>query len=434
MFFYVIIFILVFLIIFSFSFFFLILKELIIDNLYLIIPAICIGLWAYYSLLLINEAYYRDFKVFYRAGKQFLSNPGKLYDISGFVYMPIMAIFFAFSISTFPFSIAYYIFFFINYIWGVLSIREYNKILILKDIKEKFHRFLFLIIISNGNYVAFQFLFNQTKYLLFVIFLFIIRRELQFNKEGNIKNLKFYLINYGLFVFAIGMAPYFIFLLIIYMFHNIPLKEFFYKENIKEYSIVIIMFIAQNFLFIIYISQFFIFINFYFVEHQRVQGIQRLLYLRGLIVVTPQFMAFLTILFTIILIVISLILSFNSRILIEEKFGLFCLAFIFLGVFSHQIYLYLLLFSFVLLLYVPYLNQTVNGIEFIKSNKIVILGLVSIIEIFNDFITFNLNPKRDEYLFIILYNSKLIFLLSIIMISLILSIQKKNRNLNTIVA
>ena len=235
----VITFLLVFLIIFSIFFLFLIkreiIKDIIISNLYIIIPAICILLWALHALYDTEfKSHSIDFKDFYNAGQQVFIDPLRIYD-SGFVYMPNMAFFFAISIALYPFSIAYKIFLIFNYVCALLVLKEYDKVLVMMDVKQKIQRFTFLMIISNGIYVYDQFFANQTKYLLFLLLIFILRREIQYNMQEKIKDLKFYLINYGLFILVIGMAPYFIFIFLIYIFQDIRIKELFDKVNIKKY-------------------------------------------------------------------------------------------------------------------------------------------------------------------------------------------------------
>jgi len=215
-----------FLLVFIVSFICLMKRVYIIDNLYLIIPAICIVLWAIFSLIHSNFSYISvDFMVFYRSGQIILHNPKLLYEDDRFLYMPSFAILFAISLSLLPVSISVIVFLLINYFMAVLSLLEYNKILTLMNLKEKIHRFLLLMIISNGFFVYYQFVFNQTKYILFFLILVVIRRELQSKKKIKIKDLKYFFINYSIFAFAIGIAPYFLFLLLIYIFHDIPYKS-----------------------------------------------------------------------------------------------------------------------------------------------------------------------------------------------------------------
>jgi len=78
----IVIFILVFFLVFSVSLFCLIKTDLILENYHLIIPSICISLWAFYYLLQVNfvHPHYWDFEVFYKSGKRVLNNPLTLYE------------------------------------------------------------------------------------------------------------------------------------------------------------------------------------------------------------------------------------------------------------------------------------------------------------------------------------------------------------------
>ncbi|MFX1443338.1 MAG: hypothetical protein ACFFHV_07995 [Promethearchaeota archaeon] len=362
-----------------------------------------------------------DFQIFYDSGRQIFINPANLYNVRGFRYMPSFAMLFAVSISLIPYKEAYYIFFIINYILGVISIIEFNKILSLMNIKKKSNRAIFLLIISNGYFVYYQFYFNQSKYLTFVILLFILRRELQFRIEEKPKELNFYIINYGLIVFAIGMAPYFIFFLLIYLFQDIPRKDIFKRESRRKYLIIIIWFILQNILFLIYPFQIISFLD-GFNRPQRRPNYFKIIYLREWIELSPNEIKNFTILFSIILFIVTLILMFNDKLLIEEKFGYFAIAYILIGVFSYTFLLGLILYSFVLLLFAPHLSENYKGIEFITKNRIVIIGISSILAIFfawSSLILYNFIPGLKEYPMIIFYYLRWVFLLSIMIYSLI---------------
>ena len=430
MFLYVLIFVLFFFLFFIISYFCIFKRKLIIDNLYLIIPSICIGLWALYALIYCDFTPIKsDFYVFYSSGKQIFLNPSKLYNVSGYYYMPSFAVLFAISLSLLPLDTAYSTFFIINYILGVLTIRDFNKILIFMNVKEKIHRFMFLIIISNGYFVFHQFYFNQSKYLTFLIFLFIIRRELQYKKEENKKDLKYYLLNYGLFVFAIAMSPYFIFFLLIYIFQDIPKNELFKIENVKKYSIAISMFLIQNILFIIFPQLLFEFIDGFYRPTRKPEYL-KLLYLREWVKLSASYIRILSILFSIILSIITIILIFNNKLNIEVKFGYFAIAYIFIGIFSYDFLLGLILYPLVILLFVPYLNENYSSFEFFKSNRILLLGLASILGIFfawSTFIIFDFIPGLQDFPLIIFFYLRWIFLLSIMMISLIFLKFKKNK-------
>lgn len=48
------------------------------------------------------------------------------------------------------------------------------------------------------------------------------------------------------------MTPYLIFLLLIYIFYDIPKEDLFKKDNLITYCVVLFMFLSQNILFFIY--------------------------------------------------------------------------------------------------------------------------------------------------------------------------------------
>jgi len=301
-----------------------------------------------------------DFKVFYNAGRKILVNPADLYSVSRFLYMPSFAIFFAFTFSLLPYRISFYTFYFINYLSGVFAILEFNRILILMDVKRKAHRFIFLIIISNGYLLWVIFYLNHFKFIMFLILLFIIRREIQYRKEDKKKNSQYYILTYGLFIFMLGMSPYFIFLLFIFLFQEIKLKELFKKDNLKIYFIIIIWFIIQNITFILYPSQIFEFFKGFNRPAEEVRGAYPL-YLKDFLDVKDYEMRVISYVFTGILVVITLILILNRTQNIEYKFGFFLLAFLFFGIISHPPLIAYICCSFVLFLFVPFLEQGEKG-------------------------------------------------------------------------
>ena len=433
---YIIIFVLFFSLFFIISILCLFKLELLKYNLYLIIPSLCIGFWALYALIDCNfNPIMWDFYIFYNSGKKILKNPAKLYKDPGYLYMPSFALLFASSLSLFPLNIAYSIFFIINYILGVLSIREFNKILIFMNVKESIHRFLFLLIISNGYFIYRQFQTNQTKYIILVIFLFIIRRELQFNIYQLEKDLKYFLINYNLFIFALAVAPNFLFLLLIIIFLDIPRNELFKKENLKKYSIVFLVFIIQNFLFIIFPNLIFDFIDGFNRPSEFHDNVE-LLYLRGWLDISARNVRYLLISSIIILFLISLILSFNNKLQIEEKFGYYALAYLFIGVHGSSRKLPIVLLPLILILFVPYLNQDLKGIEFIKRNSILLIGLLSItlisfLSYYN--VLYDMNPNYQESPLVILDNLKYIIVFTTMMISLIFLKYKEYKAQNFII-
>lgn len=399
------------------------------ENLYLIIPSICIGLWALLNLVRVNFnlVYPQDFAVFYKSGKQIFINPEELYDVYGYFYLPSFAVFFSISISLLPLSLAHYVWYFINYILGVLCIREYSKILFLMNVKRKIHRFMFLIIISNGYFVYYIFRFNQTKFLVLLILLIVLRREFEFRMNEKEKDIKFYITNYGLFVFALSMAPYFILLLLIYVLHDNEISQILKRENIKRYCIVILMFLAQNFLFIIFPTLFIDFLNMFgFMQMHNIQ----LFYLREWVFLSRDNLLYTTLILIVILIVISFILMFSKKLLLVQKFGYFSIVYLLIGVFSYQIFILLILFSFILLIFVPFIKQNDNGFKFIKNNKILLVGLISILIITfmpPDFAIYGVFPFLQRYPLYLFVNLRWIFLICIFLSMLILlHIKDKN--------
>ncbi len=388
---------------------------------YLIIPIICINFYALICLFFVSNKFYYDFEVFYNAGRQVFLDPAHLYDVIGFYYMPNFAILFAVSFSLMPFIVSYYLWFFVNYISAIFFIIEFNKVLNLMDIKKKSHRFLFLIIISNGMLVYHNFFFNQSKYLVGLILLVIVRRELVY-KETNgefTKDIKYFMINYGLFIFILGLAPYFIFLLIIYFIYDIRNKEELKNKNLIVVSIIVFMFIFQNFLFIIYPSLIFEFINGFFFPVER--ETLMIFYLQEFISVSSTIIFLFTIIIIIILSVITLLLVLNKSLEIHEKFSYFSLGYLFFGMFStygHGV----ILLAFILLLFTPHMDQKAKATEFIKSNKIFLIGLISIAGLF--FVPFSYTayrhfPLLKVYPFSLFFLLRWIFFLSIMTISLI---------------
>jgi len=342
------------------------------ENLYLLIPILCFIGWG-----LISRNYYKlDVFQFYRFGRQILINPADLYKNGGFVYLPSFAIFLAFTFSLLPLGASIFAFILFNYITGVFAVLEFNKILILMDVKKKEHRFIFLFLFSNGYYITVIVFYNHFKFLVLLILLIIIRREIQYRREGKEMDRKYYILNFGLFIFVLGMSPYFVFLLFIYVFQEIQLEDLFKKENVEKYFIVILWFIIQNFTFILYPWQIFQALNginfpVTFIEDHTP------FYLRYLIVLTAAQMRVLIYVFAIILAIITMVLIYIRKLNIEEKFSFFLLAYLFFGITSHILIITHVCLSFVLLLFVPLLKQDLIGYEFFHKNKVFLIGIIS---------------------------------------------------------
>jgi hypothetical protein len=136
------------------------------EILYILIPLICIGFWAIYWLIIeyFQRFPFPDFRYYYYAGRQLLIDPNRFYKEKhgtwAITCLPFFLMLWAISISLLPYRIAYLVWYILHYIFAVLFVLEFNKILKLLGVKEKFHRFLFLIIISNGFLIFLQFYLN----------------------------------------------------------------------------------------------------------------------------------------------------------------------------------------------------------------------------------------------------------------------------------
>ncbi|TFG25529.1 MAG: hypothetical protein EU529_00525 [Promethearchaeota archaeon] len=412
---------------FFISFFFFNQNYLSKENLYLLIPIICFIGWG----LIGGHAYKFEFYCYYGAGRTILTNPADLYKVINYFYLPSFAIFFAFTFSLLPPIPSFYAFILFNYITGVLFILEFNKILILMDVKKKEHRFLFLILISNGAYIWLLLYGNQTKFLVLLILLLIIRRELQYRREGKEKNRNYYILNYGLFIFMLGISPYFVFLLFIYVFQEIQLKDLFKKENVEIYFIVVLWFVIQNFTFILYPSQIFEALDGFNLPGTYIER-HSPFYLKYLIILTAAQMQVLIYLFAVILTIITIVLIHIRRLNIEKKFSFFLLAYLFFGVTPVPELVAHICLCFVLLLFVPLLKQDFTGYEFIHKNKVFLIGVISFLLI--NYINFlRLFPIYIEafgrQIFIGVFVAYALITLYTIMILCLITLYKKKNNI-----
>ncbi|MFX0141623.1 MAG: hypothetical protein ACFFDN_48750 [Candidatus Hodarchaeota archaeon] len=359
------------------------------EILYIIIPLICIGIWAIYCLIVAIFFPYIshiDVRIYYDSGRQLLIDPNRFYKRMHLywpiTYLPFFLMLWAISLSLLPYNIAYFIWYALNYIFAALLVLEFNKILKLLGVKEKIHRFLFLMVISNGFLIYYQFALNQSKFMVGAILLFILRREIQYKKEEREKDFKYKFITYFLFCMIVSMAPYFIFLLLIFIFHDIPRGELLEKENLKTYGLVTLIFLAQNFLFFIYPGLIFD----YFLISQRFQIDQFLLTHYYLIFINKIFFIPLIakiIVSLILLIFMYLIIGFlliTKKLKIHEKFSYFAISFIFLNYLAFKVLTVLL--PLTLLLFIPFFHQDEIGIDFIEKNKFVLIGLISVLCIY----------------------------------------------------
>ncbi len=348
------------------------------ENLYLIIPSACVTFWAIYYFLKIGHWVpwdrYLDFGFFYDAGQQFLTDPSKIYEISEFYYLPIAAVFFAFTISPFPLYVSFYTFYILNIIMGILIVIEFNKILKLLNFEKKYIRFLFLFLISNGWFLHRVFTFSQTKLIVGYIIVFILRREIEYRVFEKEKTLRFYFVNYFLLFFAISMALPLIFMAFIFISNDIHLKEIFKKSNVRIYLLIVTILLLQNILFIIYPSLIFDFLGQSGIEwslkHRSVAN--SAFYLIGL---PEDFFTKLLNSSTIILVIITCLLIIDKKLSLELKIGYFSLSSLFFGYFSGFM-LGQMNLMLSLLLYVPLLKKEDRFIDLIKNNKLILISIL----------------------------------------------------------
>ena len=111
---------------------------------------------------------------------------------------------------------------------------------------------------------------------------------------------------------------------------------------------------------------------------------------------------------------IALILILNDKLSIEEKFAYNSFAWILFSVYGGRSFA--IIFPFALLLFIPFLNKEERSIAFFKKNKIIMLGLASVIGIYfmlPDFTIYKFIPMMQKFPFIILMNLRYILLLCV---------------------
>ncbi|MHA1292109.1 MAG: hypothetical protein ACTSQJ_05515 [Promethearchaeota archaeon] len=351
------------------------------DKIYLIIPIMCNGIWPILYLIEVNFILHQpwDFINYYVYGKYIFENPSNIYKAfeDRFYFMPNFALAFGISISLFPLTIAHYIFYIINYILAVITIKEFDKILMINQLVEKKYRFLFLMIISNGWIIYRIFYLNQSKYIVAAIFFYVVRRSLEVKEE--MRDFKFYFINYNLLIFAVGTYPFIAFFVILYLLQGIRIQDYFKKKNIQKYLLMVLFFFLQNFLFLIYPNLIFDFLSSFnnFNRH----GYSIIFYLRDLMLDKGLYIPYyISIISTIYLIVITIFLILKNNLPIDKKFAYLSLACIFFNTFGYLRVLVIYL-PLSLLAYAQFINEDKNLTEFIK-NKILIFGIFSIIPIY----------------------------------------------------
>lgn len=403
-------------------------------KIHLIISCLCLTFWLLLFLVWYKfKVYHVDFHIFHEAFKKILNNPQDLYNIDiegwGYYYLPSFACFFSF-LGFFNLTSAAYIFLVFNYILSILLILIFNRILISLNLKNRWYRLIFLLLVSNGWIIFDQYRTLQTKLLVSVILLSIILREMDDRKKEKEKTLFSFTLNYVFFIFALGMVPQLIFLFIVYLFHDIRFSNFFKRDNILRLLFVISIFVIENFLFFIYpelISDF----SKGFTGNIDEKSIRALFisdfqFSNKLILIIIRYvMLFFTI-------VITLALVINKRIAIEWKFSLFCITFLFLDIFRGYGLLQVLI-PFIIILFIPFLKKESSIDQFVKENYLIIVGLFSMVGIIftskDTQVFLQTLPLFNEFPLVILVYLRWSILTGILAISLAI-LNFKNKNLS----
>ncbi|TFF96567.1 MAG: hypothetical protein EU547_06285 [Promethearchaeota archaeon] len=377
------------------------------DKWYIIIPIICFFGWAFISLL--KDKFYiydaTDFDMLYYASKNMFTNPGEVYTnfpSDRYYYAPAFATIFGVIVFLSSFEISIWFLFGALLVIGVLIILEFDKILKLYNIDNIFIRFLFLFVIANGHSIMINFDFMQTKLFVIYFLLLFLRREIQHRKSN--KNLaknnnRFLFWQIMIFVFGIGLVPqYAIFLIIVYFLYNISIREIFIRQQLKKYGLFILVFLIQNFMFIIifianpktisYILEGFIGIgNRYFSTDITINEIVNQskflpLDLLSLFIYSISFLIgvpiidtfFLTIISLIIMFILIIILVLNKRLEIEEKFGYIAFFSLLFNTFYHGRDRVILI-PLTALLFIIKVYERDDILKFIKKNMVWLIGL-----------------------------------------------------------
>ncbi len=345
---------------------------------YLAIPIISIVCWSLLYLIFFYGGFKLDFRVFYAAGRQILIDPTNLYQVDLFYYTPFLPTIFSFSLSLLPPLTANFIWFALNYVFGILMILEFDRILQLKGISKVSYKLLFLIIISNGWSIYLQFFWNQTKFLVCFILLFILRRHIQDRENTHEKSIKERVLIFLLFDIVISISPFLIFIVLIYIFSEINIKDMFKQQNLYNYIILISLFFLLNILFIIFPQLILDFLfNGVFGYNDYINTL-KLLYTFKWLIIPDSWQSIITILSISILSMTTIILIYRKDINLEIKIGLFSLSYLIFSTFARFTDL-ILFIPFLLLLFIPYISLESDLLSFLKNNVWVILGLLSVL-------------------------------------------------------
>lgn len=365
------------------------------EKYYIIIPILCLLLWALISHIKDNFAIVAsDYPSFYDSGRFIFTHPENVYSNlinPRYRYLPSFATLFSFM-TLLPYEVSAVIWFFVLLFFGGLSLLIFNKIMILKGIDNKFLRFIFLLIISNGLKVMQTFDYLQTKIIALFLLLLFLMREIKYRQlESNeLNSSKFIFIQLSLLIFVVGMMPFFIFLVAIYLLYDVNYREIFSKAQIRKYLILIVVFLYQNFMFFVspvLISGFFegtsnafrtsypVYTPAEIVTNQIIYPIDTLSCLIYAFGVTFVNSLLIISIFAALIIILTIILLLKKSMSLESKFGYFTLISLFFNVYPRPNSMFVFM-PLIALAFVRKIEIKGKILEFIKKNFVFLIGLI----------------------------------------------------------
>jgi len=397
-----------------------------------IISFSCVLFWALF--LLIKYEFIIpgvDFDDRHLAGYLLLHEPSRLYTIR-YYYLPSFATFLLIPFSLLPLITAKYLSVGINVLMLILNAWEYDKILYLKGIKNNFHRTIFLLLISNGYVVFANFYHNNFKFVSSLLILLVLRREIEYSYDEKFKSLKFYFINFNCLWLAIAIIPQLVFIIFIYLFYSIPLKEILKIECFKLYGLASLAFLLQNFMFLVHPHYIYDFLN----SYKRNNSTQRpstipFCYTKEWLYVENN-----SIYFTISVIMLSittLILILSKNFSIEYKLAIFSYGYLFYGAWASRAFTVIIPLSY--LLFLPWFFRNKSEKESLIIKIFLYLGILSLFGIymmFPNFTFFKYLPFSEDSLMGLLVNLRWIFLLLLSLFSLIIIYHEKLNKLKVL--
>ncbi|MFX1392088.1 MAG: hypothetical protein ACFFAH_00810 [Promethearchaeota archaeon] len=371
---------------------------------YLIIPLSCIIIYAFISLIKdnFNPVGASDFPAFYGAAKYIFTHPEFVYSERvdpQYPYTPALATILA-PLALLPYEIAIWIFLIINVILAEIMIILFDEILRLKNVKNKIYRLLFLLVISNGLRYVQQFDLLTSKLITAFFLILFLKREIEYRELNKDRSkIKFKFIQYMYLIFAISITPQFIFLIFLYVFYNISLKDLLRIEQIKTYLIIILVFLIQNFMIfsIIYADP--NSINTFLggtwrgrhsprpltyseiVENRMRLPVDSLTHVFQVLVYYYNIDVDLLIPSMVIMSIVTIIIHLRKNLPLEVKFGFFALFSLFFYTLIALRY-YIVILPLIAILFINKIEEREEFNEFIKDNFILLIGLFCIVVLY----------------------------------------------------